>query len=90
MHWRNSARGYGPAAQLVPWLSVLFAGVMGARNDRRGSVRRLGELIHVSAGEPIGLLIFRLGCRGQGAYAPASLRRAELLLDGRQSKAMMI
>lgn len=40
MHWRNSARGYGPAAQLVPWLSVLFAGVMGARNDRRGASAR--------------------------------------------------
>lgn len=69
MQWRNSQRGYGAAAQLVHWLSVLLvaiAWVLGTvREDLpRGSARDLGESIHVSAGELIAiLLIVRVGWR---------------------------
>ena len=69
MQWRNSLRGYGAAVQIVHWFSVLLVGVawvLGTVGEDlpRGRARDLGELIHVSAGELIAiLLIFRVGWR---------------------------
>jgi cytochrome b561 len=69
MRWSNSQRDYGAAVQIAHWLSALLVGVawlLGtvAEDLPRGSVRDLEELIHVSAGELIAiLLIFRIGWR---------------------------
>ena len=69
MQWRNSQGGYGTAVQIVHWFSVLLvsvAWVLGTVGEDlpRGRARDLGQLIHVSAGELIAiLLIFRVGWR---------------------------
>ncbi|WP_018409256.1 cytochrome b [Methylocystis rosea] len=69
MQWRNSPRAYGAAVQIVHWFSVLLVGVawvLGTVGEDlpNGSACNLGELIHVSAGELIAiLLIVRVGWR---------------------------
>jgi cytochrome b561 len=69
MQWRNSQGGYGAAAQIVHWFSVLLVGVAWVLGTvcedlPRGSARALGEQVHVSAGELIAiLLIIRVGWR---------------------------
>jgi len=66
MQWRNTPQGYGATAKIVHWLSVLLVGVawilgtIGEDLPRKGA-RDLAELVHVSAGELIAvLLIVRL------------------------------
>ena len=54
--------GYGAAVQIVHWFSVLLvsvAWVLGTVGEDlpRGRARDLGELIHVSAGELIAILL---------------------------------
>jgi cytochrome b561 len=76
MQWRNSLRGYGAAVQIAHWFSVLLVGVawvLGTVGEDlpRGRARDLGELIHVSAGELIAiLLVFRVGWRLINAPPP--------------------
>jgi cytochrome b561 len=59
-------RRYSPTAQLLHWVTVLlvgFAWVLGTFGDDlpKGSIRKLGEFIHVSAGQLIvALLLLRL------------------------------
>ena len=66
MIWTNNSQRYGVVSQLVHWLSVLFVGIawlLGSFGDDlpKGEGREFGEIIHVSAGELIGiLLIIRL------------------------------
>lgn len=67
MQWRNSQHGYGPAAQVAHWLSVLLVGiawVLGTIGEDlpRGSARHLGEIIHVYAGELIAILLIVRVC----------------------------
>lgn len=62
MIWANNSRRYGVVSQLAHWASVLLVGIawiLGSFGDDlpKGEVRELGEAIHVSAGELIGILL---------------------------------
>jgi cytochrome b561 len=74
---RELPRRYSPTAQLLHWGSVLlvgFAWVLGTIGDDlpKGSIRQLGEFIHVSAGQLIvAFLLMRLIWRAIAPPPPA-------------------
>ena len=92
MQLRNSPRRYGAAVQIVHWFSVLLVGVawvLGTVGEDlpRGRARDLGELIHVSAGELIAiLLIFRVLASNQRAAASRTDAAGEIGRFGRQNR----
>ena len=84
---RDFGQRYGLTAQILHWISALLVGcawVLGSFGDDlpKGSIRHLGELIHISAGQLIvALLLMRLVWRAIDPPPPMALTSMGLWAD---------